>query len=387
MAAVRVALVGPYPRAEGRIHGGVEAVTSALADGLASVSGVEVHVVTSVNGLERPEEYVTGAGVRVHLLPEFRKFGCLTGFAVDVRRVRGALRQIKPDIVHVHTQLMYGHAAVERGWPSILTVHGIYFRETASARGWDRLHTRLGCAYEMMALRRARHISAINRYSINAYAGRVRAGDVRYIDNPIDDRYFAVPDNSQAGRILSAGLVTNRKNVIGLLEAIPLLVRAHPRLGLRIAGATVDQDYYQACRSFVSHHGIDNNVEFLGSVSIDEMLEEHARASMLVLTSWQETAPVVISEAMAAGKPVIATDVGGVSEMIDHGKSGFVVPLNDPQELAARIECLLTDDQLGKRMGQAGKAIAEQRFKRSVVVGKTVEFYKDVIESERKGRG
>jgi len=112
---MRVALLGPYPKAEGKIHGGVEAVTSALADGLAAVPEVDVHVVTCVDGLKQPENYVTSTGVNVHLLPLFRVFGCLTGFTVDVRRVRSALRQINPNIVHVHTQLMYGRAAVERG--------------------------------------------------------------------------------------------------------------------------------------------------------------------------------------------------------------------------------------------------------------------------------
>jgi len=384
---MRVALVGPYPRAEGRVCGGVEAVTSALADGLALVPGLEVHAVTSVGGLEHIERFETQSGVHVHLVPESRKLGCLTAFAVDVARIRRALREIAPDIIHCHTQLMYARASVEAGWPSILTVHGILFRETAPARGLSRAHARLACAYEMASLRKARHMTAINHYAVNAYGGRIRTDDIRYIDNPIEDRYFEVPDKSEPGRILFAGVITDRKNVRCLLEAVAALVASHPRVRLRIAGAAVDPGYYEACQALVSERGIKENVEFLGAVSIDEMLEEHARASMLVLPSWQETAPVVISEAMAAGTPVVATDVGGVAEMIKNGKSGFVVSLGDSQELISKIDCLLTDDQLRKQMGEAGKAIAESRFRRSVVVNKTVEFYRDVIESERKRAG
>ncbi len=147
-----------------------------------------------------------------------------------------------------------------------------------------------------------------------------------------------------------------------------------------------EEAYYERCASFISEHGLEKNVEFLGLVTVDEMFEEHSKASMLVLSSKQENAPVVISEAMAAGRPVVATDVGGIPEMIEHGKSGFIVPLYEPEELAASIDCLLSDDGLRKSMGEAGKAAAQQRFRRSVVVGKTIEFYRDVIEYERKRR-
>ncbi len=228
MECLRVALVGPYPEAEGKVLGGVQAVTSALADGLAAVDGIEVNAVTLVEALKHAQCRVSKAGVHVHLVPLFGRFGCLTGFAVDGGRVRRVLRQIAPDIVHVHGQLLYGHAAIERGWPSILTIHGIAYREKASVRGYDRLQSRLGCAYEAGTVGKARHIGAINHYSINAFDGRVRADDIRFIDNPIDDRYFEVPDNAEPGRILFGGFVRELKNLMYLLEALAMLSRNTP---------------------------------------------------------------------------------------------------------------------------------------------------------------
>jgi glycosyltransferase involved in cell wall biosynthesis len=329
---------------------------------------------------------VTDAGCNVHLLPLFNTLGCLTGFAVDGSRIRAALRQIQPDIVHVHGTLAYSHAALERGWPSILTMHGIYYREVASKRGKDWLQTRLACAYEVNAVRRARHISALNRYSTNAYKEHIRTGDVRYIDNPINDIYFSVPDRAEPGRILFGGFIYDLKNLLYLLQALVPLVGRHPDLRLRVAGGVREQQYYERCTALIAEHGIERNVEFLGPLSTEQMIDEHSKASMLILCSKQENAPMIISEAMAAGRPVIGTPVGGVPEMVEHGKTGFIVPLDNPEELAGRIECLLADPGLARRMGEAGKATAEQRFKRSVVVEKTMSFYKDVIESERRQR-
>lgn len=384
MSSLRVALVGPYPASEGSVFGGVEAVTSSLADGLSATEGVEVHTVTAVSGIGSPVDRISSSGVHVHLLPLFGKLGCLTAFAVDRRRIRSKLNEIAPDIIHVHTQLLYGYSALERGWPSILTMHGILHRETASFRGLSRLHSRLACRYESDSVRRAQHIIAINRYCIGQYGSNVRARDIRYIDNSIKDHWFDVVDRAQPGRILFGGFIYDLKNVLHLLEAVAKLIDKHPRIRLRAAGAVRNQEYYDRCLSFVAERGIENNVDFLGSLSVEEMVEEHSKASIVALTSKQENAPVIISEAMAAAKPVVATDVGGIAEMVADGESGYVAPLNDVNILADRIDRLLSDDDMRKRMGQAGRAIAEQRFKRSVVVSKTLDFYRDVIDYERK---
>jgi glycosyltransferase involved in cell wall biosynthesis len=81
---------------------------------------------------------------------------------------------------------------------------------------------------------------------------------------------------------------------------------------------------------------------------------------------------------MAAGKPVVATDVGGVRERVEDGASGFIVPAGDVPAMAGRITQLLQDEELRRRMGQRGREIARARFRRDVVADQYYAIYQEV---------
>ena len=376
---LRVALLGPYPSEEGKFANGVESVTSALADGLVR-GGADVFAVTSMPAIDQKVRFKTSTGVAVCQVPLFGKLGNLTGFAVDVGRIRAALDEIAPDVVHIQKTLIYARAAFGRQWPSVLTIHGIHYREAALRRGWAGIRARFACRYEREALRKAEHVICINRYAADSYGEQLLARDVRFIDNPIDDRYFAAPRGiEKPGRILFAGLISERKNVSGLLEAMEFVVKKHPGSVLRVAGKVGDEGYYKRCLELVAERKLESNVEFAGMLSVDELAHELAQACVLALPSKQETAPVVISEAMAVGKPVVATPAGGTAEMVDDGVTGFIVPFDDSKALAGAIGRLLDDSALRKRMSEAARRTAEQRFRRCAVVTKTLSFYHDII--------
>jgi glycosyltransferase involved in cell wall biosynthesis len=108
---------------------------------------------------------------------------------------------------------------------------------------------------------------------------------------------------------------------------------------------------------------------------MEAMVLEHARCALLALPSKQETAPVVVAEAMAAGRAVVATRICGVPYMVEDGASGLLVEDGDPNALAAGLLRLLQDPALRARMGQRGRQIAEARFRTSVVAGQTRQVY------------
>jgi glycosyltransferase involved in cell wall biosynthesis len=294
-----------------------------------------------------------------------------------VGQVAAALRELRPDLVNAHTG-QYAYAALRAGFPTIYTIHGVAHRELRTFRGWKhRLGLLISAYYDRSVIRRVDDIIAISPYILDEYRGRTKARFHR-VDNPIPDDYFELSAPAVPGRLLFAGTISERKDPITLLAALDRVRQETPAVHLHLAGRAIDTEYPPRVQQFVAEHQLAGCTHFLGLLDVRTMMEEYARCAVMVLPSRQETAPVVILEAMAAGKPVVATDVGGVRDLVEDGASGFVVPAGDAGEMARRISQLLNDDALREQMGRRGKEIAWARFRRDIIADRYREIYLDV---------
>lgn len=122
------------------------------------------------------------------------------------------------------------------------------------------------------------------------------------------------------------------------------------------------------------HLGIGHRVDFIGQR--EDIPTLMAEATMLVHTSDSEGCPNVVMEAMACGRPVVATDVGDTASLVEDGKTGYVVGRADDQTLVERIEWLLKDPALRQEMGEAGRAKAERDFGLNRLVEQTLAAYR-----------
>ncbi len=105
------------------------------------------------------------------------------------------------------------------------------------------------------------------------------------------------------------------------------------------------------------------------------MLRLYADASVMVITSYQETAPLVISEAMATGTPVIASRISGIPYMVSEGKSGFLIDPHNPVEIADKIKKVLDDSSLRKKFSGESRQIAASRWKSEVISNRLLDVY------------
>jgi glycosyltransferase involved in cell wall biosynthesis len=128
----------------------------------------------------------------------------------------------------------------------------------------------------------------------------------------------------------------------------------------------------------VSGMGLEKNIDFLGyREDIPQLLQA---MDIFILPSLSEGTPLSILEAMASLKPVVATDVGGLSEIIENGETGFLVPSKDPGSLAAKILLVLENRDLAEKMAAAARKKVVCEYDLSIMVRKYVDLYEGMPE-------
>lgn len=384
--STKLVLAQQYPFETNTFPGGVHTAGYYLARGMQAREDIDVRVLT-VSGQAPCDMDRVDDGLRVRFLSE-PKVRIVPNMSRNIRRLTRQLKEMKPDIVNGNL-VIYAVAALRAGLPTVFTVHGVIHKEAqVYAKPLDRLRYSLYVKYDREAMSKVEHIIATSHYVVKEYDG-LTAAKFHVIDNCIDERFFGVPNNEEPDRLLYGGLVYDRKNVLGLLEVARRLVETRPNLKLRVAGKIADQAYYEQCQAFVSEHGMERNVDFLGQTTVETMMEELSRATMLLLPSKQETAPLVISEGLGAGKPVVASTAGGISNLVHDGETGFVADWRDNDRFVECIDRLLGDKDLRERMGRAAREEAIRRFSKDAVAAQTVKVYEEVLassHSQQSGR-
>jgi glycosyltransferase involved in cell wall biosynthesis len=160
-----------------------------------------------------------------------------------------------------------------------------------------------------------------------------------------------------------------------LLTAMPRILRRHS-VELRIIGTGPRLEEYAALARTL---GIEEQVHFLGFVDPSQMALQYTTADLFTLPSRMENFPLVLLEAMASGLAVVATDVGGVPELVVHGETGLLVPPNDPDALADAINDLLDDPEEMERMGARGRQLVSDQYTWDRVAERIAGYLRDLL--------
>lgn len=176
----------------------------------------------------------------------------------------------------------------------------------------------------------------------------------------VDPALFNVVSHNQLGkRLLYVGRLSAAKGLPVLLESLAMLKSSHPEIFLTVVGDGEDRAELEQMTAGLE---LNDNVKFVGYKSQAEVREYMQETDVFVLPSFAEGVPVSLMEAMAAGVPVVTTQIAGVSELVENGVSGYIVPPGDVITLAERIKILLTEPQLRTQFGAAGREKVEKEF-------------------------
>jgi glycosyltransferase involved in cell wall biosynthesis len=379
---LRLAMLTSFALNRSDIHGGVDTVARTLAFGLAARGDVEVHIISSRYGIERSRVERPTERLFIHLLPRFGRFELATLFMHDRWHIGRLLRELRPDVVHSQELGRYGFVCRSLGYPYVLTVHGIgsleqRIVESAGARA--RARQIVLRWVEQSTWRGAGCIIANSTYVQRLVPGRTRQR-VELIANPVDPIFFATEaTRCIQGRITWVGRLSKLKGVDVLLRAMPRVRGVVPTAHARLVGPRGgDAAYLAELQGLTERAGQPGTVEFVGERHGQQLRAEYAAASVLVQPSRQDNVPMAIAEAMAVGRPVVATRVGGIPDLVADGVTGKLVEPDDDEELAHSLSALLVDETSRASLGSAARTAACARFNADIVAERHAELYKAV---------
>ncbi|MDQ3949745.1 MAG: glycosyltransferase family 4 protein [Gemmatimonadota bacterium] len=383
--ALHVALCGPYPKddADARTADGVQRCVVMLAHALAALDGVRVSVVARARrSAERREARIDG--VDVTWVPDpYPTADYLLGRALLRGRLVGELRRLRPDIVNAHGEPHYIAAALDGGLPSVVTLHGIFADQTI-AHGAAPLGHRVAYAltrrWERAYLPRIRHLIAINDEIGRAVMAAARDARVYRVNNPVDQRFLELPAAPAGQGVLFVGQLSRRKGVHLALEAFASVAPVLPGATLRLIGSDENDPAYVAeLRARFAPLVDAGRVAFLGGQPPDVVLREMARAATLVLPSEYEASPLVVIEAMAAGRPVVATRVGDLEHLIADGRTGLLVDRGNVDALAWALTRVLTDADFRRSAGALARQTVAERAAPARIARETLAVFEAVL--------
>lgn len=297
---------------------------------------------------------------------DVRPLGRRTGFHTFDRfryNVAAALRPPSADVV-IGVDLDGFLWARRRRRPTfVVSLKGVIADELTHERGWVRTLLGMQARWERTNARLADVVVASSAYA--AETARRLYGlprPVLAIPEPIDLAGWRARLDAAGVRrpgpptVLCVARMYPRKRVADLLRAARLLTERIPELQTRIVGEGPE---YAALRDLSNRLALGAHVTFLGDVSARALAVEYANADLFCLPSVQETFGIVFAEAMTAGLPVVACRAAAVPEVVEHERTGLLVPPRRPDELAAAIERLVRDVTLRRTLGAAGTARVE----------------------------
>lgn len=339
-----------------------------------------------------PKGFEIRGGMEVRYVPFF----CLPGilkfmdgffYYLGIKKlVHKIYRKDKPDIIDVHFAYPDGFgamlAAIGLGIPFCVTLRGTEMPYSRSFyRRWQ-MRTVFKKAAKIISVS-----SSLSEIAINLGAEPER---IKVIPNGVDTNIFAPINKDEARKrldiprnakvILSVGGIVKRKGFHRVIEQLPELKKEfETTLFIIVGGASTEGDYSEELRSMVKALNLNVVVRFEGQQAPEKLSWYYSAADLFVLATANEGWPNVLVESLACGTPVVATDVGGVKEIIAHDFIGTTVPFGDGSALYQAIKQALEKDWDREKIAAYG-----QNRSWNKVADEVLETFGEIFQADKE---
>ena len=381
---LKIVQIGLYPLSEKLISGGVEASVYGLANEQSKSHAVFV--------FDFPRKDIEDSVENKDNLTVFRYKNTGSHNKDAVRRIPEIVEQIvqlNPSVCHIHGTGIFSciifEALKQKGIPLMLTVHGLVKEEKRKAlKNWFSLKTLYQLwtqtSAERKLLQSAPKIIVDTQYvakQIDQYHLNPRP-KMAVIPQGIDEQFYNVSCSSCSKIILSVGAFSQRKGHLLLIKAFEKVAQKIFDASLTICGIVSKNAYYNEIMNYVDASPYKDRISIMTNLPKEQLLAQYEKAHIFALHSQEESQGIVFAEAMAVGLPIVATNVGGIPDVVENKKTGLLSNYGDVDSFALSLEQLLTVDKLWTNMSVTGKSVS-RNYSWDIIARKLETVYNTII--------
>lgn len=364
-----------------QIRGGIHSALINLLHGFASFKNTKIRVVSFNKDLNKSKTIKFSDNISIYFEHEGNfSFHSLNYFFFGSKKLKYHIKEFSPEIVHfqVGNTFLFIKLFVKIKCPVVLTIHGMSNEEAKrKTKLTDKITWRFNSLMNSILI--PEHVIHLSSFSKSKTQNFKFKNEV-IIHNAVPLKYFQIPLKKKTDNtLLYIGIIDNNKNLLFLLNILRKMNDLQIFYRLEVLGGYSNSIIQSQIEHFIEKHNLFSNIRFHGWVSQEKVMGLISKSDILVVSSKHESLPMAIAESMASGKVVIASDVGGIPEMITNKTDGFLFNLSNESQIIEPLKKLHNNFNLMASIAENAKKSASDKFDCEKVAERTISFYKKII--------
>ena len=357
-----------------------------LSNELSKNREIDLHIITESKAVYRNhifeynniKFYVLKSPYLIPLInksfPSFLSIHFLTNHYFSNRIILRYINKIKPDLIHSHgTENHYSLVALRSKYKTLISIQGLMNLSI----DYLNLDNRV-LLNEIFIFNNGKYFGSRTTW-VDNYIKKINPDAKIYkMQEAMNPIFFKDLKYNKQKNILFVGAVEERKGLEYLIEAFNKVCKIHKDYRLLLIGSG-DSAYIEKLKTQLRKFGIIDKVDFLGYKNSKEIKFYHDCSKLFVFPTLIDNSPNSVAEAMVSGLPIIVSDVGGITSMIDDYKDGILIPSKNSKALYEKIIELIEDNDLRNKLKLNAFQKAKKRFHPKVVADSTLNTYKKII--------
>jgi len=362
------------------IKGGVHSALINLLNGFAQFP-ISIRVVSFSTEVKEEKIVSFSNSISINYVPEGNSGSHLINYLKNGKAIlQKQITDFKPDLIHFQSCNSF-FLIKPFSFPNsktFATIHGFALEEAKRKKKLKDKITWLinGWLNPILLPNNIIHLST---FSTKLIASK-KIKNAKIIPNAIKNIFFDIPQKIKTdNRLLYLGVIDNNKNLLFTLELLSKLIQQKKHYILDVLGGFSNDEYEKQIRDFILDKNLSNYVHFHGWVNQSFVLNQLEKSDILIVSSKHESLPMAIAESMAAGKVVLASNVGGIPEMFENNVSGYLFDLNDINLPIETLSNLYDNNELVKSISTNARKLAFEKFHCKNVAKATIDFYTEIL--------